>query len=237
MNIKLLFFFAAALLGCTVIAADEYDSGEVTFGDSTITPTTPTIATHTITGAEFENRIVTSVRVELTRIKHTWVGDLIVSLSKGSDSVFLINRPGVTSTDPIGYGSDFGADEGNGRMAATYGFQDNGSDFWMTAGAVPITDYIPADADFAPVGLNDSPQSLDANFGGMSLAGDWTLRVEDAQTGNDSDNMIDAFRLRITTVPEPGAIAGIAVLGLGGSIYARRRYLAKKGQMQSGLAR
>lgn len=110
---------------------------------------------------------VNDLRVQLD-IEHTWVGDLIVTLSNGSTTINLVNRPGFT-------GSGFGC-SGNDIDVfldddASLSIQNN-----CTSGPNPTQAYI-AGESYTPA------QPLSA-FNGASLNGTWTLNVSDNAGGD-----------------------------------------------------
>ncbi len=102
-----------------------------------------------------------SVAVDLT---HTWVGDLIVTISNGSTTVSLINRPGSVGGS-FGYSTDVGGQ---------YVFTDAASTPFAVAAA---TGPALAAGSYQPA----SPLSA---FDGAPFEGTWTLTVSDNAGGD-----------------------------------------------------
>ncbi|WP_223788581.1 proprotein convertase P-domain-containing protein [Marinicella meishanensis] len=89
---------------------------------------------------------------------HTWVGDLILTLSKDGTSVVLMDRPGFTGT---GFGC------GNDDIDALF---DDGS-------GTPVESE--CEATPPAIGGTVQPEEALAAFNGVDLAGDWTLNISD----------------------------------------------------------
>ncbi len=96
---------------------------------------------------------------------HTWVGDLIFTLSHGATSVELMNRPGVP--------------------ASTNGCNADGVDVIFDDNSIiPVEDECAAPIGIAGTLAPNSPLSA---FAGQSFAGNWVLNVSDnvgADTGD-----------------------------------------------------
>ncbi len=111
---------------------------------------------------------IDSMRVSLD-ISHTWVGDLIVTLSNGSTSVQLVNRPIGTVNPPFGCNGnniDVFLDDN-----ATLSIQNN-----CLEGPNPAPAYI--------VGESYIPAQALSAFDGEDLDGTWTLSVSDNAGGD-----------------------------------------------------
>ncbi len=98
---------------------------------------------------------------------HTWVGDLIFTLSKDGTSVVLMDRPGVP--------------------AGTFGCGDNDVDatFDDTSGTPVETE---CSATPPAIGGVVAPQQPLAAFNGVELSGSWNLNVSD-NAGQDTGTM------------------------------------------------
>lgn len=106
-------------------------------------------------------------------IDHTWVGDLRVWLAKGTTEIELINRPGVPAQGTNGCnGNDIDVFLDD---AASLSIQSN-----CTTGANPTQAYI--------AGESYRPANPLAGFAGISLNGQWTLRVSD-NVGGDTGRL------------------------------------------------
>ena len=149
--------------------------------------------------------------------EHTWVGDLIFSLSHndGHDTVSadLFRRMGMTTA-----GSGFG---NSNDLQGLYRFSDSFAiPFWsapnITGNIVP-GDYRPTTNLF-----NAAPGpvvSLGAVFANRTIAGTWTLTISDHGSGDFGT--LESWALWLD-VPVPGAWTLLAIAGLTPS---RRRRL------------
>jgi subtilisin-like proprotein convertase family protein len=146
---------------------------------------------------------ITDIDLNLNGLSHTFVGDLIISLSNGSTSVELVNRPGVPDFSGFGWAYNLGGD---------YIFDDAAGVTWQDVnGNVQDTDFNIASGSYL------GEQALSA-FNGSSVAGTWTLSISD-NAGADT-GALGSWGVTITTIPAP---AGLAILGLGGLAATRRR--------------
>lgn len=114
-------------------------------------------------------------------VTHTWVGDLVVSLSHDTSgtSVTLIDRPGVPAISPCGCGAD------NYDIV----LDDSG-----TGG--PIEDLCGAVTN-PPSPPNYTPNNPLAGFGGEVASGSWTLTVVDGEPTFD-DGTLNSWTLTFT---------------------------------------
>ncbi len=139
---------------------------------------------------------------------HTWVGDVILTLSNGSTTVNLINRTGRVGTSGFGDSSN---------LAGTYTFAVAGADFVAaaagTTGDVPVGTYFSSD-----MGTATNSSTPNGFFSGAQAAADWTLFASD-NAGGDTGS-IETWSIDGSPVPEPTTMAA---LGLGLAAVARRR--------------
>lgn len=142
---------------------------------------------------------VQDLTVTLTGLSHTWVGDLIITLSNGSSTIDLANRTGSTGSSTVGFSWNLGGD---------YTFDDAAATSWEDFGN-------PGSGNVLPSG-SYTPEGSLASFNGGSLAGTWTLFISD-NAGLDTGSF---GGWTLTNVPAPGALA---LLGLGGLAAGRRR--------------
>jgi subtilisin-like proprotein convertase family protein len=164
-------------------------------------------------------------------IAHTWVGDLIATISHNNGvntvSADLFRRPGSTNaTTAFGNSNDF-------IRANIYRWSDSfaGPHLWLQGPAqIPSTDFKAGTNLGTGAGNLGQVVSLDAVFAARSLAGTWTLMISDHAAGDVGS--VNAWHL---TVPAPGALA---LFGLAGfdrvgstlSCESRRRWPRKKRQ-------
>lgn len=156
---------------------------------------------------------IQSVSFGMQGLTHTWVGDLIATVTYTPNtgapiSVNLMNRIGLP---PAGAGdsSDFGGD---------YTFSDSGADLWAAAAAAGGAIVI-AGGDYRATGAgSSSPINLTALFAGADATGTWSLNVAD-RAGADV-GAFTGWSVSLTAVPAPSALA---MMGLGGLVAGRRR--------------
>ena len=173
---------------------------------------------------------LTNVSITLTfSPNHTWVGDLIATLSRDGTPVDLVRRIGKTSA-ASGLGD-------NSNVAGPYTFVDAGpGDFAAAAAAIGDTTTVPAGSYFAStndftgvVATTNPSTSLNGAFGGLDRAATWTLFISDnaiVDTGS-----VSSWSLSLTTqdevaaVPEPSTmfLAALGLVGFGLVALRRRR--------------
>jgi hypothetical protein len=133
---------------------------------------------------------------------HTWVGDLVVTLTapNGTNSQVLV-RTG--STTPTGFGSS--SDIGGGPFVFV---NSGGASFAAAAAANPVPPGTYNRFNNPLVAPNPPTDADDYSvFAGGSADGTWTLRVED-WAGGDTGGLA-SWTIDIT-VPEPGSIGVLA---------------------------
>ncbi|MEM8758656.1 MAG: proprotein convertase P-domain-containing protein, partial [Planctomycetota bacterium] len=147
-------------------------------------PGNPLSSTITVT----DDFSIADVSVNLLDLNHTFVGDLIITLSNGSTSVELINQAGVPDFSGFGWAYNLDGD---------YTYSDDGTITWDTVnGGVQDTDFLVPSGTYAPEG------ALSA-FDGLSSAGSWTLSISD-NAGLDTGDL-GGWELSLTPVPAPGS--------------------------------
>ena len=154
----------------------------------------------------FDGDTISNVWLDLD-ITHSFVGDLIVTLSNSNgDSADIMVRTGQT-TPGVGAGSGT-------NLLGIYTFQDGGADFWAAATGTTM-----ANGTYAASGVGNSAVSLAGAFGGATGAANWTLSITDNY--NFDTGSVAGWTLYVETVPTPGAAALFGVAGLAG--IRRRR--------------
>ena len=161
-----------------------------------------------------------SVVVTLT-ISGGYNGDLYAYLSHGSGFAVLLNRVGVTGSDPLGY-SDSGF-----NVTLSPGGTDIHQYRTTLGGAPPggvLTGNWGADGRLLPTDVTRA-NTLDV-FNGANPNGDWTLYFADRSPIGIST--LNSWSVGIEAVPEPANIA-LAVFGVlfasvqGMRLWSRRR--------------
>lgn len=161
-----------------------------------------------------------------------WNGDLYVLLAHDGLGSVLINRPGITSSNPFGYGD-------NGIANITFDDEASAGDFhfYQTLSGASGDSSSPITGTWQPDARGSDPeQVLDTDlrslflglFDGQDAGGEWRLFVADLSRGGTVQ--LDHWELRLTTdalIPETGTGimgAGAAVVLFGGlQLWARRR--------------
>ncbi|MBY0262750.1 MAG: proprotein convertase P-domain-containing protein [Phycisphaerales bacterium] len=228
------FNFVAAATGsccvgtaCTVSSQAQCAAQSGTFGGSgtLCAPATATVNSYTGTGGTtpdfvspnpgvFTSSITVSdtfpiagVEVDMT-FGHTWVGDLIITLSNGSRTISLSNRAkrGVligTATTPSAAGSSSNIGTGTITGTALYTFSDAGT-----------TDFFAASTDSSTFNLVPSPgviyrpstsggisERFTDVFNGQPASGTWTLTFSDYAAGDTGT--LTGWTLRLTQGTAP----------------------------------
>ena len=130
-------------------------------------------------------QLITDLNVEVIGT-HTWVGDLIFTVTHGATSVIIIERPGVPAT----------------------AFGCSGDNFSVTLddeAGTPVENMclVPAPA-LAGSATPNNPLSA---FDGQSVAGSWTITVSD-NSGGDNGTLVTWC---LQTTPLPVELMGFSV--------------------------
>ncbi|USO00131.1 MAG: proprotein convertase P-domain-containing protein [Phycisphaeraceae bacterium] len=146
---------------------------------------------------------ITDLQLNINDFTHTFVGDLIITLSHGATSLTVVDRPGVPEWSSFGWAYNL-----NGN----YTFSDDASVDWDNIlGGVQDTNFNIPSGSYLP----ENPLSA---FDGSNVNGLWTLTISD-NAGADL-GAVGSWGLTVRSVPTP---ASIGLLGAAGLIAARRR--------------
>jgi subtilisin-like proprotein convertase family protein len=161
-------------------------------------------------------------------------GDIYGYLYNSSSGGFavLLNRVGVQSGDPFGYGDSgfhvlFTLSTNNIHYYQNQSYSLDGSGALLGTWGVDGRDIDPA-TNSATLG-NTDPTALLDSFIGTSPNGAWTMFLADMSGGYQS--YWADWQINLVTVPEPSTFAQLLLAGgIGGAIYFSRRQQKQKSQ-------
>ncbi|TRU69340.1 MAG: PEP-CTERM sorting domain-containing protein [Microcystis viridis Mv_BB_P_19951000_S69] len=174
-------------------------------------------ASSTITVPTSSNFLITDITVTLNNLTHTWIGDLIATLTyvPTNTTVSLFNRIGRLSSGD-GDSSNFGGD---------YSFNDAFTgNIWAVAASGDGSFVIPS-GNYFPTGANSGTLvPILTSLGGSQTAGDWRLTISD-NAGEDTGSLGSwTLNLQGTPIPEPSSGLGLLALGLLGAGAALKHH-------------
>lgn len=144
-----------------------------------------------------------------------WNGDLYAYLVHDTGFSVLLNRPGLSLSNPYGSGS-----AGMAISLTDSATTDIHTGIPMNGGLVTGTFQPDGRTADPSVVLNTSPRTaMLSSFTDLDPNGDWTLFVADQSAGDVST--LQSWRLSITAVPEPSSV--MLLLFSGAALLIRRR--------------
>jgi hypothetical protein len=173
-------------------ASSSYTGAGGAVPDGSVTaPGTEGVFTSTITVPD--SFTVAGAEVDLVwSTGHTFIGDLIITLSNGSRTFFLTNRVRRGQTTLASGSADF-------ISGSTYTFSDAGASTLDAFLAGTFTT-IPAGV-YLPGGVNGLSRGFKNTFNGVPAAGQWTLRIVD-HAGIDTGT-VGSWTLRLAQGSTP----------------------------------
>ncbi len=206
---KLLVFAAAlAMVSVSNVKADVIGSGP----GSALPDNSPAGFSSVISIVPNET-VNGDVVVTIDGLTHTWMGDLIVTLtSPSATSASIMSRVGSPGPGSFGDSTDWGG---------TYDFSDNGpNDLWAVASSLSGTQTVPSGGYWATGAGSGAMVSLNAIFAGELTAGDWVLNISDNAGGDVGSFGGWSLSVQSSAIPEPSSLL-TALLGCG--LLVRRR--------------
>lgn len=226
---------AGSLFACALVCLGACSQGytQTVITDWTVADPIPdgsavgSADTQTIQGLAGE---ILSLKVNLNiaeRSGPAFNGDLYVTLLHDTGFSVLLNRPGKTAGNVLGYG-DSGlnvtfADGASAPDIHRYRFELSGSETIPLAGALTGTwgtDARAVDPDLVTQG--DPRTATLASFTGLDPNGAWTLFVADTEAGNRAT--LQSWGVELTLIPEPQSAAVFGLLASGLGVWLCRRY-------------
>lgn len=153
-----------------------------------------------------------------------FLGDLYIYLQHGADLAVLTNRVGRRAGSSGGYGDNQPMNVTFSMLATNdihnYRLTLNGNHTTPLTGALTGTWQPDGRAVDPAVALDTSPRTAGLDvFSGDDANGVWGLLAVDMSTG--ATHQINAWTLRLTTVPEPGS--AVLAAGVAAFAFTRRR--------------
>ncbi len=161
---------------------------------------------------------ITDITVTLNSLTHTYVGDLIATLTHvdTGTTVSLFNRIGLVSSG-AGDSSNFG-----GNYSFNDAFTGN---IWAVAASGGSSFVIPSGNNF-PTGAGSSTLvPMLTSLSGELSSGTWRLTISDNEQLDTGALGSWALNLQGTPIPESSSVLGLLALGLLGAGAALKRHL------------
>lgn len=205
--------------------------------------------TSTITITAEDSLRIGDLAVAINGLTHTWVGDLIATVSHTD-----LSGETVTGTlfNRVGRG-DFPGDGDSSNFDGDYVFASNGASLWEESrqgssgnGTQSTLDdeFVISPGTYANVNSlgfdnNTNPNvpsstSLAAIFGGRQSAGQWVIRFTDNDVNDIGSFASTALQFtEATAIPEPGTLGLVTIASIGGFFYVRRKKKQNVSQEQT----
>ena len=161
-----------------------------------------------------QNEIIQDASFSVEGLSHSWIGDLIITVSHSTSgkSATLVHRVGTTSNpDSRGDSSD---------VNGTYTFNDGNPSIWTEAGSGD-TDFIVPAGTYDASGVNEAVVNLNDIFGGETTQGTWTFNISD-NGDTQSGSFVQTSVSFVSAVPEPGT-CGVVLLSALVTLVPRRK--------------
>ena len=161
-----------------------------------------------------DNFLINDITVGLNSLTHSWIGDLIATLTHAdtNTTVDLFNRVGVIS-------SGFGA---SSNLKGSYNFNDTFTgDLWTVESSVENSSIIPGGGYF-PTGPDSSAKvPMLTTISGLSSSGTWRLKISDV-SGNDTGTL-GSWSLNLQGSSPVSVPGPLPLLGAGAAFGWSRR--------------
>lgn len=187
------------------------------------------VADNNSTGSDFtitvdDSMIVSDLSVTLTNFRHTFIGDLMATLTHEPTgrTITLFDRVGRVTTSN-------GSDGDSSNLHGTYTFADGGSNLWAAAAAgnngtklASGTYQATGNGIGAVASTGPDSVSFASTFEGIDAHGDWVLNISDRSSGDRLNNDWSWSMDFVAAVPGPGPLALLAVAGAMVGVRRRR---------------
>jgi len=171
-----------------------------------------------------QNEIITDAKFRVEGLVHSWIGDLVITVTHNGQTATLLERVGRAANAPAG------ARGFDTNLNGTYAFVDTGQSIW-TAAALNDTNAEVAPGTYEASGAGEIPINLGV-FNGTSTQGDWIFNISDRNGTALGEFTQTAVMFTSTAVPEPGTMATIVLGTMFGGLYFRRRHQKKKSEKE-----